>query len=195
MADHYFQKALENERDLNSVANKGPSTGGVGAGTGMRAQSGFAKMIDREPLEGNLYNLADDLETFAKKVFDRVAKLLNVENDGKVTFDRDFDLQSYDQKLADIKTAIDVQLGQVSPKALEIAYKSIIPEITSDPDEQQQVNDEIEANVPIVFSELAQAQKMMDKMKPGFGGKGKGGMNSGTSASGSVAGMDVGAKK
>lgn len=151
-AEYYFHEAAANERDLKSVANKGTSGEVV-------QESGFAKMIDREPLEGNLAALADDLELATNKIFDIVASMLRVENDCVLQFDRNFDLRSYKQKLEEIKTSIDVRLGEVSPTALTESYKRLTAEISNTPEIQDTINAELDTNVPVVFGEPMAVRK------------------------------------
>jgi len=148
MARDYFNHAVENERDLKSVAKKG--TNGE-----MIQESGFAKLVDREPLEGNLYSLADDLEMYSAKVIKCVQSILKDNSKCSITFSRKFDLRTFKQKLEEIDSMISTRMGQVSPTGLTIAFKSLTPEITTNPDEQAAIQSEMEDNVPIVFGEMS----------------------------------------
>jgi len=138
-ADMYFRTAVENERDLKSVVKKGDG--------GIVAQSGLAKAIDREPLEGNLVALADDLEIYASKVFSMVSKILGVKNDANLEFDTDYDLRGEADKWSEVEAAIRVKYGQITPTGLATKYKDITPMLTNDPDLQARINEEIDDNV------------------------------------------------
>jgi hypothetical protein len=156
LAKEYFDDAVENERDLKSVAKKGTTGEQV-------AESGFAKMIDREPLEANLCGLAEDLEVYTDKVFTKVKKTLNEEKGGQIGFDREFDLRSFKQKLEEIKESIENKMGQVSPTGLTESFKRLAPEITTNVEKQDVIMKEMEENVPVVFAEDAAMRDMIDK--------------------------------
>jgi hypothetical protein len=136
-AEFWIQAAVENERDMKSVIKKG------GDGQ-MVAESGFAKIMDREPLEANLCSLAEDCESYTEKVYDMVAKIMGVTNDSVIEFDKDFDIRSMKTKLEDIEKLISIKFQRASISGIKEAYKGLIPEITTDPDMQATIQQEID---------------------------------------------------
>ena len=143
----YAQEAADNERDLKSVAKKG-TTGE------MVQESGFAKVVDREPITASLASLANDIETYAFKVYNKVAKILHVENDAIYEIDKDFDLRSVQQKFEEIKAAQNASIGRMSPTMEKEMFKNVIGDITGDIDVQKTVTQEID--------EAGTEEEMMD---------------------------------
>jgi len=143
----YAQEAADNERDLKSVAKKG--TDGE-----MVQESGFAKVVDREPLTASLISLASSLETYAKKIYDKVSKIIKQQNDATFEFDKDFDLRSVQQKFEEIKAAQNASIGRMSPTMEKEMFKNVIGDITGDIDVQKTVTQEID--------EAGTEEEMMD---------------------------------
>lgn len=155
----YYQKsAIENERDLKSVAKKGT--------TGEQVQeSGFAKMVDREPLEANLVSLSEDLELWYDKITDMAAKVLIKENDSSIEFDTDYDLRPLNQKYEELEKANKNKIEDVSLTLLKEHWKNIAPDVTRNADVLLVVNKEIDAYEP------DEADEELDKiMKENFPG-------------------------
>jgi hypothetical protein len=160
-AKYYLTLAIENERDLKSLSAKGV--------TGeMVAESGFAKMIDREPIEANLRALVGDTETWAKQVTDIVAMELAVQNDAIIEFNKTFDVRTANQAFADIKAAADVRLNKYSPTASKVMYKSAATKITANDEELKIINNEIEENAQAVADEEASEAKLKAELVNGF---------------------------
>jgi len=159
----YQRYAIENERDLKSIANKGTSGEIV-------QESGFAKMVDREPLESNLISLSEDFEAWYQKVTAMRAKLMNVEDDSSIEFDKDYDLRSTKQKYEELKIAIENDVRAVSPTLFREHYKNIAPGEVRDPDILSTINNEIdEYNPDLINDEIAkeieEQQKESEKEK------------------------------
>ena len=153
MAEFYMQAAIENERDLKSIIKKGTDGAVV-------QQSGFAKMLDREPLEANLAGLAEDLEHYSQKVFGMVSELLSVENDAFIQFDKNFDIRGFAQKLDDIERMKKVSYQKVSETGIKEAFKGLTAEITSDDEKISAINSEIDAST--AFTEDAMLDRALD---------------------------------
>lgn len=143
----YAQEAADNERDLKSVAKKG-TTGE------MVQESGFAKVVDREPLTASLISLANDLETYTLKIYNKVSKILKIENDAIFEFDKDFDMRGVQQKFEEIATAQKAAISRMSPTLEKEMFKNIIGDITGDPEIQKTVITEID--------EAGTEEEMMD---------------------------------
>ena len=136
----WMQRAVENERDLKSVVKIGSED------VGKANSSGVAKMMDREPLESNLTSLAEDFETYTKRVDTMVAAILLVENDHVFEIDKSFDLRPLQQKFDEIESANVVNVGRISPTMHKEMYKNIIGDITRDQDVQKEIAKEIDAS-------------------------------------------------
>lgn len=142
----YKQSAIDNERDLKSVAKKGSSGEQV-------QESGFAKMIDREPLEANLVSLSEDLEIWNTKVSDMISKIMEAENDSSTEFDKDYDLRSLKQKYEELKLAIDNKIEKVSLTLFKEQYKNIAADVTRNTDALTIIHKEMDDYVPEEESE------------------------------------------
>lgn len=150
MAMFYAKAAADNERDQKSVVKKG------GDGVDI-SESGIAKIVDREPIEANLVALAEDIETWAAKTYDIVSKILNVENDASIEFDKEYDMRPFNQKIEETKKLMrEVGYGKITPTGMKIQIKTLTPEITADLNDQAIVNAEVDS------SDIGQEDEALD---------------------------------
>jgi hypothetical protein len=137
MAENDKQSAMENERDLKSVAKKGT--------TGKEIQeSGFAKILDRNPLIGNLNALAGDLEEWFKNVTDMIALILNIKNDSMFKLDKDYNMKTLADMYGEYKAAKESDIHKITPTLMKEKLKNIVPKEVEDPKIQEVINTEID---------------------------------------------------
>jgi len=154
-AEMYGKRAVENERDLKSVAKKGSDGSDV-------QESGFAKVISREPYETSLIALSEDLESSTNKILFVVDTMLAEKNEWKNEFDKDYDLRTKKQKLEEIKIAIDAGVWKVSETLIKEMWKNYTVEEIRDEKLQEAVFTEIdEAEADILDEKLI--AEMTDK--------------------------------
>lgn len=161
----WMQRAVENERDLKSVVKIGSED------VGKANASGVAKIMDREPLESNLTSLAEDFETYTKRVDEMVATILGVTNDHIFEIDKSFDLRPLQQKFDELESANTVQLGKISPTMQKEMVKNMVGDITRDQEKQKEINKEIEDSLPLddeieVITQGLVDKQFSDKPKP-----------------------------
>jgi len=137
-AMYYKKEAIENERDLRSVANKGVKGKTV-------QESGFAKVIDREPLETNLIALSNSCELYTKKINKIVNTLTNEKTENIFEFDKDYDMRTLKQKYEDMQIAIKNRVNDISPTLYKELWKNIAPENVKDHETLDKIFEEIES--------------------------------------------------
>jgi hypothetical protein len=157
-ASFYKASAVENERDLKSVIKKGMDGGDI-------AESSIAKVVDREPLEANLVALADDIETYTKKIMGIVAVILKVKNDSNLEIDKDFDIRTLKQKFEEIETADKTGLGMRSPTLKTEMFKNTVGDITRDVKLQQTANKELEESQQVEIDNAEKEASMDDEIR------------------------------
>ena len=141
-ASFWMQRAVENERDLKSVVKIGSED------LGKANSSGIAKMMDREPLESNLTSLAESFESYTRMIDEKVALILEEENDHTYEIDKSFDLRPLQQKFNEIKAAMDVKTQSMSPTMYKEMFKNITGEVTRQQETQKIINQEIDESTP-----------------------------------------------
>ena len=157
----WMQRAVENERDLKSVIKIGSED------VGKANASGVAKIMDREPLESNLASLAEDFETYTKRIDTMVAAILGVENDHIFEIDKSFDLRPLQQKFDELISANEVQLGKITPTMQKEMIKNMVGDITRDQEKQKEINEEIENSIPLDDEIEMITNKLVDSQFPG----------------------------
>lgn len=141
MSDKYFEFANDNEATQKSVAKMGAKGQTV-------AESGFSKIIDRQPIENNLIALANCLEEIARQMLEMVAYLYDIENDIVVEFNKDFDVRTIQQLYQDLELAAKNNIEGVSLTAYKTLHKKILDKQITDPDIKQIVMKEVDAYTP-----------------------------------------------
>jgi len=127
----YKTAAIENEK-INSTESK------LGAKGQTVAQSGYSKILDREPLKASLIALAMTEKEIVDSVFKMVAEVMdngsgNVkrENESRIYEPNiDYDLKPLDSKLDEIKKWIDTTISGMSPTITKSMLKNLVPNIT-----------------------------------------------------------------
>ncbi len=137
-AEFYNQKIIENERDQSSVSKKGDKGQAI-------AESGFAKLIEKDPVTGNLVSLALSMESCIQKVIFMVATIMGENpDDSTYEYDKNFDLRTEKQIYEELKLAIDNGIEQVSITATRLKWKDIVKDYSDNEDTEQLMKDEID---------------------------------------------------
>ncbi len=144
LARYYQVQAYENERDQKSVSKMGA--------TGQKvAESGFAKVLEREPLILNIISFALDGDSLIRKIMNKVAFIVNEKTDSfQFAFNKEYDFTTEKERYETIKVANDplVQLGKVTPTATKAMYRNAVKDVTRDTVEKEKINAEIEEYQP-----------------------------------------------
>ena len=134
-AKSYFDLAVENEkRELSSEPLQAP-------------QSGVSKGYDFSEANGMLASLAAALQRFEVQAVTMAGLMMDdAAEDLTITYPKDFDVRSFNQRLEFVKGLIAAAFP--SPLGLKEAYKTLTPEITSDEEMQKLINAEIDKDQP-----------------------------------------------
>lgn len=142
----YFQRAADTEASgQEPMPLAGKHQGGG------NPQSGVAKGYDFQDTDANLCSHAQDLEAWELQVLAIVSKMLNINATYSVMYPSSFDVENFSDKIAQIAMLQDISYP--SKTGMATAMKSVTTELTSDEDEQQTINDEIdtafESGIPL----------------------------------------------
>jgi len=138
-ANYYLQKVVENERDQSSVSKKGAQGQEI-------AESGFAKLIEKDPVTGNLVSLALSMESCIQKIIYMVANIMGEKPEDTVfEYDKKFDLRTEKQKYEELSLAVKNKIEQVSITATRQKWIDIVKDYSDNPEVEQQMLDEIDA--------------------------------------------------
>ncbi len=129
-AKAYFDLALENEKSALSV------------NTAQTAESGVAKAYEFTSINGVLSAFARALQHFEYHALKMVADMTAQQSEFTVTYPQDFDVRSFDQKLAYMEGLLKVRFP--SETGIREAYKSLTPDITENAEKQAAINTEVD---------------------------------------------------
>jgi hypothetical protein len=150
MADYYFACAIENERSLKSVTKNN-------FGGDIAEQSGFAKLIDREPVVANYISLTHSLQSYVQKLDRVIEHVFGIEDSISIRFDTKYDLRPLEQKFAELKLAQEAGIEDVTETGLRELWKSIVSDMTQDSDTAGIINEEIDNST---FDKLTYPQEI-----------------------------------
>jgi hypothetical protein len=134
-ADKYFEMALDNEKSALSVT------------TAQMPSSGISKAYDFTSVNGVLSACARALQRFEDQAIRMVGRMSGqLSPNLSITYPQDFDIRSYNDKLAFVKGLMDAKFPSVL--GMRDAYKSLTPEITENTTAQGKINAEIDIWTP-----------------------------------------------
>ncbi len=138
-AQEYLGKAYENEKNQTGLTASNGNPTGTDA-----AQSGIAKLIDRDPIVGNLSSLAVNTENAVDKILDIVARFYQSgDNVPNFVFDKDFDIRTAKQKWEEFKLAQETGLRELSITAYRMKVHDAIGDVPNE-EKRKEIKEEID---------------------------------------------------
>ena len=106
-------------------------------------QSGISKAYDFQDMDANLFAHAMDLQEFEIQISTIVTKIQRINATFSILYPRNFDVRGFQSK---IQRIMELQKAEYPSKTgMNIAWRSLTTELTSDQAEQAIINGEIEA--------------------------------------------------
>jgi hypothetical protein len=136
----YMAAAFDNEKSAKSVAKEG--YGGDDA-----TKSGFALLIEREPIMANIVATALDMQEIHRRVLHMVDAMVHdggagYESEIMVEYDMDYDIQAFSNLLDDTKKLMESRIPSAIVKQEQ--YKRIASRVVTEPERREEAYKEIE---------------------------------------------------
>lgn len=136
----YMNSAFDNEKSAKSVAKEGYGGDDV-------AKSGFAMIVEREPILANIVATAMDMQSIHKRVLVMADAMIN---DGRrdtgieVEYDMDYDIEAFSKLLENTKALMEARIPSTIVKQEQ--HKRVAARVVTEPDKRKEAFDEIEAH-------------------------------------------------
>jgi len=142
-AEMYFQWAIDNEKTMRSVMKKGATGQDL-------SESGIAKSFDAMPVLAGLRSTASDLESWCNKVLLMVYRVMNLGDPEKAKdtytceFPKTFDIAqtTLSERLKEVGEMYAINYP--SETGIKEALKKITPQISTNKDTADMINEEID---------------------------------------------------